>query len=154
MNLSILLVLSSVCLGAPSSPPPPDLSGTWVLDSVKSDFGGIPIPSDLIIKVVANGAVLRATQSGGGQPDMTMTFDTEGKEMVNEFPGGRMKSKHRWEGEILVGEIKITSDEGQSMTFHDKTSLSADGKVQTVERLMEGPGGEARMRMIWNKRVD
>jgi hypothetical protein len=152
MNLSILLVLPALCLGAP--PPPPDLSGTWVLDSAKSDLAGVPVPADTTIRIAVSGNLMRVTQTGGGQPEITLTLDTDGKEMTNEFPGGKMVSKHRWQAEILLGDTKLTADDGTSFTFIDKISISADGKVQTAERVLAGPAGEVRMKLVFNKRAD
>ena len=49
-------------------------------------------------------------------------------------PGAKMTSKHHWEANVRVSEIKITGEDGNTVTFKDSTSFSADGKVQTLER--------------------
>jgi len=141
------LAVPGLCLGAT----PPDMNGTWTLDLSKSDFGGIPIPTDLTITIAANGSRLHVTQTGGGQPQIEMTLDTEGKEMVNEIPGGKMTSRHRWQGETLVAEVKLQLEDGTTLTMNDKISFSPDSKLQTVERLIKAPTGEARMVLVWAK---
>jgi hypothetical protein len=145
-----LLLLAIIGLAADH----PDLSGTWVVDANRSDFGTMPVPEDLVIKLKVSGPELHVTQLSGEQSQIDMLFNTEGKEMTNNLPGAKMTSKHRWEADVLVGEIKITGDDGNTVIFRDRISLSADGKVQTVERGVRGPGGDSQMKLVFNKKMD
>ncbi len=130
----------------------PDITGTWVLDPAKSDFGPMPAPSDLIFKITAQGEDFTVDQSGGGQPDMSLRFNTSGKEVTNTVPGGRMTSTHRWEGQALVGDVKLVTDDGATITFKDHISYSPDGKVMTLKRAASGPMGDSQMTMVMNRK--
>jgi hypothetical protein len=130
----------------------PDMVGTWTIDAGKSDFGPMPVPSDLVFKITAEGQEFSVIQSGGGQPDLDLHFNTSGKEATNQVPGAKMTSTHHWEGAVLVGEILVTGDDGTKLTFKDRISYSPDGKVMTVERSMSGPMGDGQMKMVLNKK--
>jgi hypothetical protein len=130
----------------------PDITGTWALDAAKSDFGQMGGPSDLVFKITAQGPEFTVDQSGGGQPDVSLHFNTAGKEVTNEVPGGKMTSAHHWEGQALVGEIKVVTDDGSTITFKDHISYSPDGKVMTLKRAASGPMGDSQMTMVMNRK--
>ena len=130
----------------------PDITGTWALDAAKSDFGQMPAPGDLVFKITEQGQEFTVDQSGGGQPDISLHFNTSGKEVTNDVPGGKMTSTHRWEGQALVGEIKVVTDDGSTITFKDHISYSPDGKVMTLKRAASGPMGDSQMTMVMNRK--
>jgi hypothetical protein len=132
----------------------PDFTGTWVIDVKKSDFGEQPVPEDLSFKIKMTGPDLYVTQFGGGQSQIDLHFHTEGKEMTNEVPGATMTSKHRWAAGKLIGELRMTGDSGNVVTFKDQVSLSPDGTVQTLERDMSGPNGAGHIRLVMNKKAE
>ncbi len=128
------------------------MSGTWAVDATKSDFGPMPVPTDMVFTVKVEGAEFFVHQTGGGQPDSDLHFNTSGKEATNVLPGARMTSTHRWEGDVLVGEIKLAADDGTNLVFKDRMSYSADGKVMTLSRTITGPTGESQMKVVANKK--
>jgi hypothetical protein len=130
----------------------PDMTGTWVLDAVKSEFGPMPGPSDLVFTIKAEGPDFSVLQTGGGQPDLELHFNTAGKEATNQVPGAKMTSTHHWEGAVLVGQILVTGDDGSNMTFKDRISYSPDGKVMTLDRAMSGPMGDGKMKMVLDRK--
>jgi hypothetical protein len=130
----------------------PDMSGTWTIDAQKSDFGQGPVPDDLQLKLRVEGADFYVTQSGGGQSDLDLHFSTDGKEMANDVPGAKITGKHHWEGSVLIGELKIASDDGNTMSFKDRISYSADGKVMTLDRDVSGPMGDGKMKIVLNRK--
>jgi hypothetical protein len=130
----------------------PDITGTWVIDAAKSDFGTMPVPADLVVTVKASGDEFSVLQTGGGQPDLELHFNTAGKEVANDLPGGKMTSTHRWEGAVLVGDVTITGGDGTKVTFKDRSSYSADGKSMTTERQISSPMGEGQMKMVLNRK--
>jgi hypothetical protein len=81
--LATLLLLSSPVLAADH----PNMTGKWLLDPVKSNFGAMPAPSDLVFDIRASGDEFTMKQTGGGQPDTELRFNTSGKEVTNELPG-------------------------------------------------------------------
>jgi hypothetical protein len=63
-----------------------------------------------------------------------------------------MTSTHRWEGDVVVGEIKLVADDGTHLTFKDRMTYSPDGKVMTLSRAITGPTGESQMKVVANKK--
>jgi hypothetical protein len=154
MKLERLWTLAAALalLASPALAAHPDMSGTWLLDPAKSDFAQVPIPADLTLTIKVEGPEFYVNQTGGGQPDIALHFSTSGKEVTNDLPGAKMVSTHRWEGEAMVGEIRILTDDGNKMTFHDQITYSPDGKVMTLKSDMSGPMGEAQIRVVMNKK--
>jgi hypothetical protein len=130
---------------------PPDISGTWTVDAGKSDFGPMPAPSDLVLRIAVDGEDFLVHQSGGGQDDLELRFSTSGKEVTNEVPGASLVGIHRWEGEVIVGELRVATDDGTTMTFKDQISCSPDGKVMTMKRDISGPMGDSQITIVMNK---
>jgi len=130
----------------------PDITGTWMLDAAKSDFGPMPVPGDLVVTVEADGDAFSVRQTGGGQPDLVLRFNTSGREVTNELPSGKMTSTHRWEGADLVADIVITTGDGTKVTFKDRSRWSPDGKSMTTERQISGPMGDGQVRMVLNRK--
>lgn len=48
--------------------------------------------------------------------------------------------------------MQIASDDGNTMTFKDRISYSADGKVMTLDRDMSGPMGDGKMKIVLNRK--
>lgn len=133
MSTRRMMLLSATALALFSFPlvaaEHPDITGTWLLDATKSDFGPMPVPPDLVLR-----------------------FNTAGREATNELPGGKMTSVHRWEGAALVGDIVITTGEGTKITFKDRSTWAADGKSMTTERQVSGPMGDGQVKMVLNRK--
>ncbi len=130
----------------------PDINGSWLIDTGKSAFGQAPIPADLDFKMKTEGQDFTVTQTGGGQPESTLRLNTSGKEVTNELPGGeRITSTHRWEGNVLVGDITLVTADGTKLAFKDRISISPDGKVMTMKRDTTGPMGQSQITLVMNK---
>jgi len=143
-----LALLASAALAAGH----PDITGTWAVDPSKSDFGPMPSATDLAFKITAQGDDFTVVQTGAGQPETTLRFNTSGKEVTNEVPGAKMTSAHHWEGAVLVGEIKLLAGDGSTVTFKDRITYSPDGKVMTLSRDITGPGGPSQMKLVMNRK--
>jgi hypothetical protein len=102
----------------------PDFSGTWVLDAAKSDQGaaGRGPAGPVVIKQTATEITVGA---------ITVKFDGTPAEFQGRG-GATQKVTAKWDGNRLVSTI--TGDFlGQAYTTTQTRSLSADGKVMTVE---------------------
>jgi len=134
----------------------PDFSGTWTLDTAKSDpppqgRGGGGGGATLTIK--QTGTELAVT-SEGRQGPQTMTYKLDGSPSSNEVMGRggaqTVKSTAKWEGATLV--IETTRDiQGMSITTKEVRSLSADGKVMTIESATQTPQGEMKRKVVYTK---
>jgi hypothetical protein len=156
--LSVLvatLVVHAPAAGAQASP---DLSGTWVLDSARSDAaavtqaaragrGGSPPPM-----VITQSAAEITVQRG----NQTFTYKTDGSELPGP-PGGETKSTMAWANGTLVvtwkREFFAGADKGyQTSSGRDVYTLS--GSTLTVERTVtnaRGNGGTETLKSVYTK---
>jgi hypothetical protein len=134
----------------------PDFSGTWTLDTARSDAplgrggrgggrGGATGPAT----IVQDAASLKITRG-----DQTLTYKLDGSESTNQVMGRGgaqdVKSKAHWDGSKLV--IETTRDfQGMSITTKETRSLSADGKEMTVETAATTPQGEMNSKQVFTK---
>jgi hypothetical protein len=135
----------------------PDFSGTWTLDTAKSDpapqgrGGGGGGAGSVTIKQTA--AELAIT-SEGRQGPQTLTYKLDGSESSNEVMGRggaqTVKSKAKWDGASLV--IDTTRDfQGMSITTHEVRRLDNGGKEMVVETTAQTPQGEQKRKVVYTK---
>lgn len=135
----------------------PDFSGSWKLDTAKSDFGPIPAPSSSTMKVDHQEPKVNVSshaETEQGNQDLELKFTTDGAETKNQINGpmgsAEIKTTGHWNGSALQLASKITSDMGE-LTITDKWSLSDEGKVLTIERVWNSPQGEATQKLVHKK---
>jgi hypothetical protein len=132
----------------------PDFSGTWTLDMAKSDMGQarpIGMPARKVTLVIKQTPALLAIEHKVGDRTETATHKLDGSESVNKSPSGQdIKSTSRWVGSTLVTKSVMSTGNGTAETS-DVRSLSADGKVMTIELTRKTPGGEVKQKLIYNK---
>jgi hypothetical protein len=126
-------------------PEHPSMAGAWKMDAAKSDFGG-PTPSKYEATLSFDGHTCSLRQSSD-QGDSELKFRDDGQESTNEVQGMTMKSKMHWDGEVLVGE-HVYIGSGFEMTFTDRTFVSPDGKVMTIDRIGHTPSGERKIHIV------
>lgn len=126
----------------------PSMAGWWKLDGAKSDFGG-PTPAKYEAKISVDGHLYTMQQSTD-RADYEIKVRDDGQETTNQVGGMAMKSKMRWEEDVLVGE-HVYSGNGSAITFTDRTSFSSDGKVMNIDRVGKLPGGERKMHIVMVK---
>ena len=137
-------------------PATPNLSGTWVLDAAKSDFGPVPPPdsrTDTIedkepsIKIAVN-------QTGGpmGSSSFTLDLVADGKNVTTStVMGNEAKSTAHWDGNSLVVNTQVGA-QGNTATLASTYTLSADGATLTVVRTFSGPMGDAQQKLVFKKK--
>jgi hypothetical protein len=151
-SLFLALFISGVAVAQPK----PDFSGTWVLDPAKSDMGmartGAAAPAartvTLVIKQTA--AQLSVERHVGDRAE-TAVFKLDGSESVNKAPSGSdIKSTTKWVGTTLVTKSMMMVGEA-NVESNDVRSLSADGKVMTIDVTRQTPRGEVKQKLLYNK---
>src|SRR3954447_5802160 len=134
----------------------PDFSGTWTLDTAKSDpapagRGGGGGAATLTIKQTATEL---AIQSEGRQGPQTMTYKLDGSESKNEQMGRggaqTIVSKAKWDGANLVIESS-REIQGMSITTKEVRSLAPGGKEMKVETTIQTPQGEQKRNAVYTK---
>ncbi len=133
----------------------PSLSGTWVLNVSKSNFGQIPPPASQTDTIEDNEPSVKIAedQKGGmmGDMNMTTTLSTDGKETTSSGMGGaEVKSTAQWEGGALVVNSK-TSFQGSDIKIKDSYSVSADGKTLTEVTHVESGMGNFDSTSVYDK---
>jgi hypothetical protein len=135
----------------------PDFSGTWTLDTAKSDpapqgrGGGGGGGGTQTIK--QTGTELAVTTEGRQGPQ-TMTYKLDGSESTNQVMGRggaqTVKSTAKWDGSSLV--IETTRDfNGMSITSKEVRRLDNGGKEMHVETTAQTPNGEQKRKVVYTK---
>jgi hypothetical protein len=134
------LWLCAMLLAVPTlSAQAPDLSGTWLLDEAKSQvvataaYNGLisaGAPRTLHITQPANGTVMVESQINEQHVRM---YKPGGQSATPARQGGEVTMTTKWEGRALVSEGALKAPNGDTTTLREVLSLSADGKVLTVQ---------------------
>ena len=159
MKSALIAAGLSVFLAAPAHAQDtmPSLSGTWVLDVAKSDFGPAPAPVSIVHVVEHKEPNIKITstqKTAQGEFTNERNITTDGKENTNKMRtmGGEqeVKSTSTWKGKKLATALKLTV-QGASVDIDDAWELSEDGKVLTVVRNIKSPQGEFTQKTVFNK---
>jgi hypothetical protein len=134
-----LIAAAIVCAGSIAAAQTPDFSGTWRLDESKSRvvaaagiIGLIPAgaPKTLHITHPANGTVVIESQIN----EAHVRIYKPGRESSTPAgQGGAVTMTTRWDGKTLVSEGMLKAPNGDITPVREVVSLSADGKVLTME---------------------
>ncbi|MGC9945206.1 MAG: hypothetical protein ABSF64_02315 [Bryobacteraceae bacterium] len=149
----LAVALLAAAFGLLQAQAKPNFSGSWKLNTAKSDFGAMPAPDTRNDKIVHAdpGLTDSFTQSGPrGELAAEMKYSTDGKETTNSLRGNQIVSIAKWEGDELVIAAK-TSMQGADITFTDRWSLSADGNTLTIQRHAVSPLGETDQKILLEK---
>ena len=132
----------------------PDFTGTWKMNASKSQFGPMPAPDSVTLKVEHKDPNLKTSMTtvGGPQGDQTVDakYTTDGKECVNSIMGTDAKSKVTWDGDAMVTDTKVDFG-GAEITLKAKWTLSSDGKVLTNAQKISTPQGEFEIVYVFDK---
>jgi hypothetical protein len=133
----------------------PNFSGTWVLDPEKSDMGfpagaGKMPMQKITLVITQTGTTLSVERKTANQAG-TAILKLDGTESTNKAPDGKdIKSTSAWVDSSLVTKSTMVMDEMTAQTT-DVRSLSADGKVMTIQVTRQTPRGEIKQTLIYNK---
>jgi hypothetical protein len=143
--LSLAFVVALIVPFVAQAQAKPDFSGTWTLDTAKSD----PAPQ-------GRGGGGGGGGRGGGPVTIKQTateitigmntYKLDGSPTEIQGRGGVQKATAKWDGAKLV--ISTSFDmQGQAVTTTQTRSLSADGKEMTVENT----GGRGATKQVFTK---
>ena len=147
------LTFLTLALGLVQAQAKTDLTGTWKLDTAKSEFGPLPPPDGRTEKIVHQDPSLKVNVAQtGGTGDMTydVVYTTDGKECVNHVGENEFKSTLTWDGDDLAVDTK-GSFGGTDFTSKDRWVVSADGKTLTITRHISSAMGDAEMKEVYQK---
>ena len=150
-NIAFLL---AVALPVSLSAQAPNLSGTWVLQVDKSDFGPMPGPTsrtDVIDHQDPKITIKRSLVGPNGPATSDLVYGVDGKPWKNTMSdGNELTSTLKWDGPVLVVSSTISTPNGDA-TVTDRFSLSGDGKTLTQDRVIAVAGQEITQKMVLAK---
>ena len=137
----------------------PDFSGTWRLREAKSKVtatAGITglisagAPKTLHITQPANGTLVIESQVN----EAHVRIYKPGRETTTPAgQGGTVTMTSKWEGKSLVSEGALKAPNGDTTTIREMASLSADGKVLTMDVTTTG-SEKASSTLVYTKITD
>jgi hypothetical protein len=129
----------------------PNLSGTWVLQADKSDFGMMAAPqsrTDVIDHQEPKLTIKRTmVTAAAGESQVNLVYAVDGKPHKNMAGPSELTSTLSWEGRTLVTVSTVDTQQGQ-VTITDRLTLSEDGKTLTQQRTLSAQGQEAKQTMV------
>ena len=153
-SLTFLCAVAALSLVIPAGAwAKPNFSGTWKLNSAKSDFGQMTGPEKMERTVTHEDPSLKySTVQTGPQGEVTsqMAYTTDGKPATNQTPMGEVTGAATWDGDVLNIENK-REFQGIQITQTERWSLSEDGKTLTIDSRVAMPRGHVEMKMVFEK---
>lgn len=133
-----------------------DLSGSWVLDIARSDFGpGAKSTPRWRRDVIRHrGAVIRVrpqmVKVDGDTTHMEYTYRTDGKDAVNQVMNQPVHTTGRWKGSVLelVSNVRVMT---ATFLMTERWSLADAGRTLVIERESDSPLGKRRSRMLYHR---
>jgi hypothetical protein len=142
-----------------------NFSGNWTLNSEKSTLpqggqgGGMRMGGGDFVATQENNlltVVRTRTGQDGQSTTITMKYTLDGKESLNSSPRGDSKSVATWssDGKSLTIETSRTMDvNGESRTMKSTEVWKlTDEKTLTVSSTRQGPNGEVKSNMVYDKK--
>ncbi len=160
MKKALLSVAVMLLVSAPiwAQDAKPNLTGTWTLDTSKSDFGGMPGPDSVVNVIDHKDPQLKitSTQKSQQQGEVTNTrmLTTDGKENTNTMRtmmGDQpVKSTTKWNGKTLTNAFTLDI-QGNTIGINEVWAVSDDGKMLTVTRAISTGQGDVTQKFVFNK---
>ena len=147
------ILASMLFATAPMASAAPNFSGNWKMNLAKTDTGPMPAPEKYEQKIDHKDPSLKSTVNQVGQMGeftYDLTYTTDGAECVNKIRGNDVKGNVVWEGEKLKFSSKMNF-QGADVSFLEKWTISADGKVLTIERHITSSQGEIDVKLVFDK---
>jgi hypothetical protein len=127
----------------------PNLSGSWMLNLAKSQYGQFPAPEVMVRQIQHKDPSLSmSTYQKGAQGEVTteLKYTTDGKPAVN----GENKGSAHWDNDKLVIETS-REYQGTKLSQREEWTLSADGKTLTIATHVKLPNGEFDVKQVFEK---
>ncbi len=171
--LTSLAICVLLMLPAAGSAQDVDFSGKWVFNKDKSEVpergdrggrgggrGGMRGGGDMVITHKADKFTIETERENRRTGEMIKNkteMTIGGKATVTEGRRGTTTSKAKWDKDkktLIVEDLREMSTQMGDMTIETtrKFTLSADGKVLTVDSVMETPRGSREMTLAYDKK--
>ena len=149
-----LAIAATLTCGAALAADKPNFTGTWKINNAKSDFGPMPQGPDKFERKVDHKDTelkVNTVQSMQGNERTTdVTYTIDGKEHEIQLGPTTAKVTANWKDAAL--EIAAKREiQGNAVTSTELWSLSADGKVLTLDSNISTPQGEFKLKFVLDK---
>jgi hypothetical protein len=157
------LALGAAAAGAAAEKP--NFTGTWVMDTAKSE--GIPSGLEQTVTIKHEGdkleMVIKQKTPQGERPPVTDNFMLDGQPVdfkpptpPNQPPPRKPKRVGKWtadgSGVELMDTYEVDTPDGpETIVIKRRWTLSSDGKTLIVEQDVKSPIGSSQARRIYNK---
>ena len=148
-----MLALAGLAATLASAADKPNFTGSWKMNSEKSDFGPVPPPEKMERTIKHEDPKLNVNSMSVGPQGENKTeanYTTDAKDSVNKMNGMEVKSVAAWDGSNLTIKYKREA-QGMEISFVENWTLSADGKVLTVVNNLSTPQGDFVLKMVMDK---
>jgi hypothetical protein len=128
----------------------PDFSGTWKMDSQKSDFGPLPVPSKyerVIEHTSPTVHVVTHQAMGSGDQTIETRFRTDGEFVENHYQTGVARVSGRWNADKLEVETRRELQD-KTLTSVEVWSLSPDSRTLTIKSHIDTPKGPLDLTLV------
>lgn len=153
-KFSALAIAALLTCGAAMAADKPNFSGNWKLNNSKSDFGPMPQGPDKFERKVDHKdpemkiSTTQAMQGNERTTDSAYTID--GKEHEIQMGPATAKVTATWKESVL--EVLAKREiQGNAITSAEKWTLSADGKVLTIDTEIDTPQGNLKLKFVMDK---
>jgi len=149
--LSILVSLCSATLLIAAQASRPNLTGRWVLDKSRSDFGSLP-PDDSAMELIQhqepNLTITQIWKDAEGEHTLVWQLTTDGTENPARMNETEIVSRTAWEDNKLVTEwrMKRGAQLSQGKFFR---SLSEDRKTLLVDVRRRSASNEIEQHLVF-----
>lgn len=155
MNRRLWTLALAVALASPAafSADKPNLTGNWILNVKKSEFGPAPGPDKFERKIEHKDPEMKmtTTQAFQGQErtsDVVYTID--GAEHVVKVGQAEAKITATWKGNDL--EVKsVRQVQDSEISAVETWTLSEDGKTLSTVSHIKAPQGEIDLKFVFDK---
>jgi hypothetical protein len=149
IGMAAALVVALTVSGYAQKQKKPDFSGTWTVDTEKSEAAPAPgggrgpgagrgpggMTGPLTIKQTANSISI---ESQGRQGMQTRTYKLDNSEQVIKFGQMEAKARARWEGDKIVIETLRRGGDGTPFMTSVTYSLNTDGTLTALNQTPMG----------------
>jgi hypothetical protein len=128
----------------------PDLSGTWKLNVMKSDFSRVGGLNEKSLRINHQEPKLRVAvvfSDFFGEHSESYNFTTDGKKSSNSMSGYSSEMTSIWSG----GQLIVDVARAQDIAYKERWSLSSDRKTLTIKRHTILPRGEIKEEFVFDK---
>jgi hypothetical protein len=151
-----LIIAMAAPAGAQDTGRLPDLSGTWVIDVAKSNFGGVPAPKADTATYKRDGFIYHVEQAadqGRGLVHLESQWPTDSGEVTNNLPDGtNVVVKTHVEHGVQLFTLSLAKG-GQTATMSGRIELSPDHQTMTRVVTVVPPGGEpVNLKLVYVKK--